>query len=102
ISTYVCCLGKVPTWLTNHFAKVIGPKFIRKIHRACLKYEHWKQSNCPNWKPWIYPEQQINFMRINLSECQPAKYNIDEVLTDIDESGIICDSVDANSNSDED
>ncbi|KAK6100625.1 START domain family protein [Brugia pahangi] len=94
--------GKVPTWLTNHFAKVIGPKFIRKIHRACLKYEHWKQNNCPNWKPWIYPEQQINLMRINLSDCQPAKYNINEVLTDIDESGIICDCVDADSNSDED
>uniref|UniRef100_A0A1I7W586 START domain-containing protein n=1 Tax=Loa loa TaxID=7209 RepID=A0A1I7W586_LOALO len=94
--------GKIPPWLTNHLTKVIGPKFIKKIHKACLKYEHWKQDNCPNWKPWIYPEQQMNFMRINLSECQPRMYNTNEAVSGIDETGIACDSIDANNTSDED
>lgn len=53
------CAGKVPTWLTNRLTKVIGPKFIKRVHKACLNYENWKQKNQPNWKPWIYPEQQV-------------------------------------------
>ncbi|VDN32043.1 unnamed protein product [Gongylonema pulchrum] len=52
--------GKVPTWLINRLTKVIGPKFIKRVHKACLNYENWKQDNRPNWKPWIYPEQQVS------------------------------------------
>uniref|UniRef100_A0A158N8Q7 START domain-containing protein 10 n=1 Tax=Onchocerca volvulus TaxID=6282 RepID=A0A158N8Q7_ONCVO len=94
--------GNVPAWLTNHLTKVVGPKFIKKLHKACLKYEDWKQNNCPNWKPWIYPEQQINFMRVKLSECEPQKYTTNQAGSGIDESEMNCDNIDDNSTSDED
>ncbi|CAG9539432.1 unnamed protein product [Cercopithifilaria johnstoni] len=100
---YIFFSGKVPKWLTNHLAKVVGPKLIKKLHKACLKYEHWKQNNYPNWKPWIYPEQQINLVRINLSECQPRNYDTNETTAGIDESGVSCDNIDdVNSASDDD
>ncbi|VDK78833.1 unnamed protein product [Litomosoides sigmodontis] len=97
--------GKVPTWLTNHLAKVIGPKLIKNLHNACLKYEHWKQNNCPDWKPWNCPEQQINFIRVNLAECQPQKYDTDGVVSQTDDSKVnfdITDTIDVNVDSDED
>uniref|UniRef100_A0A915PPH4 START domain-containing protein 10 n=1 Tax=Setaria digitata TaxID=48799 RepID=A0A915PPH4_9BILA len=93
--------GEVPAWLTNHLAKVIGPKFIRRIHKACLKYENWKANNCPDWKPWIYPEQQINLMRVNLSECSPREYDMNETVSSIDKSEISADNVDDSNTSDD-
>uniref|UniRef100_A0A914DRV8 START domain-containing protein n=1 Tax=Acrobeloides nanus TaxID=290746 RepID=A0A914DRV8_9BILA len=67
--------GKLPLWLVNRITKTVAPKLSRKLHKVCLKYPHWKSEHAPHWKPWLFPEQQINFRRINISECQPRDYD---------------------------
>ncbi|CAI4230445.1 unnamed protein product [Auanema sp. JU1783] len=76
--------GKLPTWLVNRVTKVITPKMVKKLHKACLGYTEWKEQHQPHWKPWRFPEQQIDMARIDLVKCQPKEYN-QEV---IDESTI--------------
>ncbi|EYC23415.1 hypothetical protein Y032_0015g2638 [Ancylostoma ceylanicum] len=66
--------GKLPTWLVNRLTRVIAPKVIKRLHKACLAYPEWKEENHPNLKPWIYAEQQMDFPRVDLSKCQPQEY----------------------------
>lgn len=86
--------GKLPAWLTNRLTKVVGPRVIKKLHKACINYPKWKSQNQPHYKPWLYPEQQINLERINLSDCRPQNYEeevVDECygpeVVDADETG---------------
>ncbi|EYC23413.1 hypothetical protein Y032_0015g2638 [Ancylostoma ceylanicum] len=67
-------IGKLPTWLVNRLTRVIAPKVIKRLHKACLAYPEWKEENHPNLKPWIYAEQQMDFPRVDLSKCQPQEY----------------------------
>ncbi|CAI5445479.1 unnamed protein product [Caenorhabditis angaria] len=76
--------GKLPTWLVNRVTKVVGPKIIKKLHKACQSYPDWKQKHHPEWKPWINVEQQIDSPRVDLSKCQPKEYEQDI----IDESNL--------------
>lgn len=67
--------GKLPAWLSNSLTKAIGPRLVKKLHKACLNYANWKQENRPEWKPWIYPEQLVNMVRINVADCIPRNYD---------------------------
>ncbi|ETN79127.1 START domain protein [Necator americanus] len=66
--------GKLPTWLVNRLTRVIAPKVIKRLHKACLAYPDWKEDNQPHLKPWIFAEQQMEFPRVDLSKCQPQEY----------------------------
>ncbi|KAK6044825.1 hypothetical protein COOONC_17670 [Cooperia oncophora] len=76
--------GKLPTWLVNRITRVVAPKIIKRLHKACLAYPDWKSENRPNFKPWIFPEQQLDFPRVDLAKCQPQEYE-QEI---IDESNV--------------
>ncbi|VDK52563.1 unnamed protein product [Anisakis simplex] len=78
--------GKLPAWLINRLTRVIGPKMMKKLHKASLNYPEWKSANRPSWKPWIYPEQQMNMERIKMSDCKACIYEqelIDESCVDV-------------------
>uniref|UniRef100_A0A8R1DPY4 START domain-containing protein 10 n=1 Tax=Caenorhabditis japonica TaxID=281687 RepID=A0A8R1DPY4_CAEJA len=66
--------GKLPTWLVNRVTKVVAPKVIKKLHKACIGYAVWKEKHHPSWKPWSVPEQQMDFPRVDLLKCQPKDY----------------------------
>ncbi|CAB3401614.1 unnamed protein product [Caenorhabditis bovis] len=90
--------GKLPTWLVNRVTKVVAPKVVKKLHKACLHYEEWKEKHHPNWKPWIVPEQQMDFPRVDLEKCQPKEYE-QEI---IDESNLSAASMSIKDEEDDD
>lgn len=51
--------GKLPVWLINRVTKVVAPKALKKLHKACLNYPAWKNKHDAQWKPWIYPHQLV-------------------------------------------
>ncbi|CAJ0578665.1 unnamed protein product, partial [Mesorhabditis spiculigera] len=44
-------------------------------HSDPKAYPAWKKEHRPHWKPWIFPEQMIEFRRISPSECLPREYD---------------------------
>ncbi|CAD6187634.1 unnamed protein product [Caenorhabditis auriculariae] len=76
--------GKLPTWLANRVTKTIAPKVIKKLHKACMNYSDWKKNNHPHYKPWNFPDQQVDMPRVDLAKCQPKEYH-QEI---IDESNV--------------
>ncbi|CAJ0596668.1 unnamed protein product [Cylicocyclus nassatus] len=75
--TYISHLdpkGKLPTWLINRLTRVIAPKIVKRLHKACIAYPEWKKHNQPNFKPWIYAEQQVDFPRVDLAKCHAQEY----------------------------
>ncbi|CAD5215256.1 unnamed protein product [Bursaphelenchus okinawaensis] len=75
--------GKLPSWLINHITKIIAPKVLKKLHKACVNYESWKRHNKPLQKPWRYPEQLEAAPRADLAKCM-AKDVVQEL---VDETG---------------
>ncbi|VDO96822.1 unnamed protein product [Schistosoma margrebowiei] len=35
----------------------MAPRAIQILYKACTKYNTWKKSNNPDYKPWLYPGQ---------------------------------------------
>ena len=44
-------------------------KQVKKLHKACLKYDKWKAKNGPENKPWINPEM-IRVPRLDWSHIK--------------------------------
>ncbi|XP_061692006.1 START domain containing 14 [Syngnathoides biaculeatus] len=49
--------GSLPKWLVNKASQVLAPRVMKCIHAAAQKYPEWKRHNCPEHKPWLFPEQ---------------------------------------------
>ncbi|XP_060782968.1 START domain-containing protein 10 [Neoarius graeffei] len=76
--------GSLPKWVVNRVSQFVGPKAMRKIYKACLKYPEWKRKHDPNLKPWMYPEQNtLPCMCVSELTLQRA-----DSLENIDESGL--------------
>jgi len=60
--------GKLPVWVINKLSTILAPKMIKKVHKASLNYNSWKNLHSPKHKPWLYPEQ-ISSKRIAISDC---------------------------------
>ena len=57
---------------------------IKKLHKACLKYDKWKSSNKPEYKPWVNPEQ-ITVPKIDWNDIK--EFNLTEIPR-VDESNL--------------
>lgn len=49
--------GKIPKWAINFALYKVAPKLLQKLHTASIKYNDWKASNKPEFKPWLNPDQ---------------------------------------------
>ncbi|CAH8491726.1 unnamed protein product [Schistosoma intercalatum] len=49
--------GKLPIWVINKATQLMAPRAIQILYKACTKYNTWKKSNNPDYKPWLYPGQ---------------------------------------------
>ncbi|KAJ7337993.1 hypothetical protein JRQ81_010519 [Phrynocephalus forsythii] len=73
--------GSLPKWVVNKASQYVAPKAMKKIYKAGLKYPEWKQRHDPDFKPWVYPEQNvlpnINLADLSLQHADSLE-NIDE------------------------
>ncbi|TFJ99247.1 T-cell receptor beta chain V region E1 [Platysternon megacephalum] len=76
--------GSLPKWVVNKVSQFVAPKAMKKIYKAGLKYQEWKQKHEPGFKPWVYPEQNT-LPSISLAELSLQHANS---LENIDESGL--------------
>ncbi|KAJ8298162.1 hypothetical protein KUTeg_024693 [Tegillarca granosa] len=77
--------GHLPSWVVNKATKILAPKVIGRIHKACINYPRWKSANNPGFKPWLFPEQVV-LPRLDMNQIGPAS---EFASTDsIDESNI--------------
>ncbi|CAF1234430.1 unnamed protein product [Adineta ricciae] len=70
--------GSLPAWFVNKTSKVLVPKIIKKLAKACTKYDKWKSKNDPHLKPWLYPDQ-LTVPRLNPADL--GTFNAQETLT---------------------
>ena len=68
-------------------------QYIKKMNKACVKYEKWKAKHNPDNKPWINPEL-IKIPKIDWNDIN--ELNMDEFREKIDESQISQNEVDKN------
>jgi hypothetical protein len=76
--------GSLPSWIVNLVSSKTGPKLVKKLHKACLKYDKWKSNNNPEYRPWANPEQ-LKVPKINWSDIK--EFNLDE-MPRVDESNL--------------
>ncbi|XP_060590740.1 START domain-containing protein 10-like [Ruditapes philippinarum] len=84
--------GKLPVWVVNKATKILAPKIISRIQKACKGYPSWKSKNNPHLKPWMFPEQ-MTLPRLDMSQIKPLAAGVSS--ESLDESGINEDEVDA-------
>ncbi|XP_053399940.1 START domain-containing protein 10-like [Mercenaria mercenaria] len=84
--------GKLPVWVVNKATKILAPKIITRIQKACKGYPRWKAQNNPHLKPWIFPEQ-MTLPRLDMAQIKPLAAGVS--CESLDESGINEDDVDA-------
>ncbi|KAL4230161.1 START domain-containing protein 10 [Mactra antiquata] len=82
--------GKLPVWVVNKVTKILAPKIISRIHKACKNYPRWKSENSPHFKPWIFPEQ-MTLPRLDQSQIKPLTAGVSSAS--LDESAIEEDDV---------
>ncbi|XP_052794830.1 START domain-containing protein 10-like [Mya arenaria] len=82
--------GKLPVWVVNKGTKILAPKIISRIHKACKGYTAWKQQHNPHLKPWIFPEQ-MTLPRLDMSQIKPLTTAVSS--ESLDESGVNEDEV---------
>ncbi|CAF4963114.1 unnamed protein product [Rotaria socialis] len=70
--------GSLPSWFVNKLSKVLAPKLMKRLGKACTKYDNWKAKNQPSHKPWLYPEQ-MTIARYIPSEI--GIFDVNETLT---------------------
>lgn len=65
--------------LINKVTTVLAPQVFKRLEKACREYPEWKASqNNPNWKPWRFTDQQLEWPKINVGEmCKPTDYQQD-------------------------
>jgi len=44
--------GWIPSWVINMGTTSLAPKLIERLQNCAMKYEEWKKTHYPNWKPW--------------------------------------------------
>ncbi|KAK6473704.1 PCTP-like protein [Huso huso] len=86
--TYLCQAdprGSLPKWFVNKASQYLAPQVLKKMHRAGQCYAEWKQSNSPNKKPWLHPEQSAPLPFLSLSALDIQRT---ESLENVDESAV--------------
>ncbi|RXM91991.1 Arf-GAP with Rho-GAP domain, ANK repeat and PH domain-containing protein 1 [Acipenser ruthenus] len=76
----VCSLKMGKSMWTEPLIQVL-----KKMHRAGQCYAEWKQSNSPNKKPWLHPEQSAPLPFLSLSALDIQRT---ESLENVDESAV--------------
>ncbi|XP_038630934.1 START domain-containing protein 10-like [Scyliorhinus canicula] len=76
--------GSLPKWVVNKASQYLAPNVLKRLHKVCLKYPEWKEKNRPDFKPWLYPEQNI-LPTMSLSELSIQHA---DSLENIDESSL--------------
>jgi len=61
--------GSLPAWMINNITSALAPKMVKRVYKACLKYEEWKAKHSPLNKVWLYPEQ-IKIPKIDINKCK--------------------------------
>uniref|UniRef100_A0A8D2NNZ1 START domain-containing protein n=1 Tax=Zosterops lateralis melanops TaxID=1220523 RepID=A0A8D2NNZ1_ZOSLA len=76
--------GSLPKWVVNRVSQFVAPKAMKKIYKAGLKYPEWKRRHDPEYKPWVYPEQNT------LPSMSLAELSVQHAdsLENIDETGL--------------
>ena len=84
-------------------SEVLAPELVKKMHKACGKYDKWKGKHNPNNRPWIFPEQitlpRLDPKDINAFDLAQINKNV-SAESQINENEI--DKSDLNDNDDKD
>ena len=58
---------------------------IKKLHKACLKYDKWKSKHNPDYMPWVDPEK-IKCPKIDWNDI--LNLDLSTISNGIDESQV--------------
>ncbi|KAI1233984.1 PCTP-like protein, partial [Lamprotornis superbus] len=67
-----------------HSPAPLCPQAMKKIYKAGLKYPEWKRRHDPEYKPWVFPEQNT-LPSVSLAELSVQHA---DSLENIDETGL--------------
>jgi len=62
-----------PREITQYFIVTLSPQVVYKLHKAACGYKEWKQNHRPEYKPWLYPEQN-KLPLINKDDLESNNY----------------------------